>query len=62
MPSTIVVELGGTAPPCSATQRRTESAAPLRIERPVEVDAAHAGLGGERHELGAGAARASRRP
>ena len=37
-------------PPCSSTQRRTESAAPLRIGRPVEVDAAHAGLGGERHE------------
>ena len=40
-------------PPCSSTQRRTESAAPLRTDRSVEVDAAHAGLRGERHELGA---------
>ena len=45
---------GGTVPPCSSTQRRTESAAPLRIDAAVDVDAAHAGLGGERDELGAG--------
>ena len=38
-------------PPCSSTQRRTESAAPLRIDATVlEVDAAHAGLRGEGDE------------
>ena len=58
MASTIVVELGGDVPPCSSTQRRTESAAPLRTRAAVEVDAAHAGLGGERHERGARRARA----
>ena len=51
----------GTAPPCSSTQRRTASAAPLRMLAAVEVDAAHARLRGERDELGARqlAARAS---
>ena len=34
IPSTIVSSSSGTSPPCSTTQRRTESAAPLRIELP----------------------------
>ena len=40
-------------PPCSSTQRRIASAAPLRMLRPSDVDAAHARLRGERDELGA---------
>ena len=32
--STIGSSSAGTVPPCSSTQRRTESVAPLRIDRP----------------------------
>ena len=51
----------GNAPPSASTCLRTASAAPLRIWRvPPDVDAAHAGLRGERHERRRAASRRSR--
>ena len=54
---------GDRAAAAPATQRRTESAAPLRDRcARRRVDAAHAGLRGERHELARPRGRAPRRP
>ena len=50
MRSTSASSSAGAAPPSSATQRTIASPAPLRSSGPVEVDAAHARLRGERHE------------
>ena len=44
MPATIVSTSSETDPPPFLDPSRTESAAPLRSSRPVDVDAAHPGL------------------
>ena len=53
IPSTAAPSSAGMLPPCSSTQRRIASAAPLRMLRPSHLDAAHARLRRERDELGA---------